>query len=52
MRSKNFVHPMPIERNMEVTDSVVDGSNSLVYKIAENKLHVQKSILYNLMGKN
>lgn len=51
-RTRNgvFVHPMPIERGMEVEDPIVDGDRSLVYKIAENKLHIQKAILYHLIG--
>ncbi len=40
-----FIHPMPVDRGHEVTDEVASGSRSLIYEIAENRLHVQKAIL-------
>jgi len=45
-----FVHPMPIERGWEVTDEVADSEGSLIYEIAENRLHVQKALLAMTMG--
>ena len=46
-----FMHPMPIDRGSEVTNDVASGPNSIIYEIAENRLHVQKSILALTMGK-
>jgi len=40
-----FIHPMPIDRGNEVEDSVASGERSLIYEIAENRLHVQKSVM-------
>lgn len=40
-----FLHPMPVRRNVNVTDEVMDGAGSLVYQQAENRLHSQKAIL-------
>ncbi len=40
-----FIHPMPIDRGNEVEDSVASGERSLIYEIAENRLHVQKSAM-------
>lgn len=40
-----FVHPMPVDRGNEVEDKVASGENSLIYEIAENRLHVQKSVM-------
>jgi N-acetylornithine carbamoyltransferase len=40
-----FVHPMPVDRGHEVTDEVASSENSLIYEIAENRLHVQKAVL-------
>jgi ornithine carbamoyltransferase len=40
-----YMHPLPADRNIEVTDGVMDGSNSVVYDQAENRLHVQKAVM-------
>lgn len=40
-----FIHPMPIDRGAEVTDEVADSPNSIIYDVAENRLHVQKAIM-------
>ena len=46
-RSNNalFTHPMPIDRGHEVTDEVASGPRSIIYDVAENRLHVQKAIM-------
>ncbi len=40
-----YMHPLPADRNIEVTDEVIDGPQSAVYDQAENRLHVQKAVM-------
>jgi ornithine carbamoyltransferase len=46
-----FLHCLPAHRGEEVTDSVLDGSQSLIWDEAENRLHAQKSVLLWCFGK-
>jgi ornithine carbamoyltransferase len=40
-----YMHPLPADRNIEVTDGVIDGRQSVVYDQAENRLHAQKAVM-------
>ncbi len=45
-----YMHPLPADRNIEVTDGVMDGPQSVVYDEAENRLHAQKAVMALTMG--
>jgi N-acetylornithine carbamoyltransferase len=40
-----YMHPLPADRNIEVTDGVIDGRWSAVFDQAENRLHAQKAVM-------
>jgi ornithine carbamoyltransferase len=44
-----FLHCLPAKRGQEVTSSVIDGSQSVVWDEAENRLHAQKSLMISLL---
>ena len=44
-----FLHCLPAKREQEVTSSVIDGSQSVVWDEAENRLHSQKALLSALL---
>jgi ornithine carbamoyltransferase len=45
-----FLHCLPAHRGEEVSEEVFEGSQSRVFDEAENRLHVQKAIMLELMG--
>ena len=45
-----YMHCMPIDRGHEAEDEVIDGPQSVIYREAENRLHVQKALMALTMG--
>jgi N-acetylornithine carbamoyltransferase len=40
-----YMHPLPADREIEVSNSVIDGRHSVVFDEAENRLHAQKAVM-------
>jgi ornithine carbamoyltransferase len=45
-----FLHCLPAHRDEEVTGAIIDGTHSVVFDEAENRLHAQKAILKHLLA--
>ena len=46
------MHCLPVRRNVEIDDAVLDGPHSVVVDQAENRLHAQRALLLELLGEN
>lgn len=40
-----YMHCLPADRNYEVTDAVIDGTHSVIYQEAENRMHTAKALM-------
>lgn len=45
------MHCLPVRRNVEIDDDVLDGPNSVVVDEAENRLHAQRALLLEMIGR-
>ncbi|MFB6077080.1 MAG: ornithine carbamoyltransferase, partial [Candidatus Nanohaloarchaea archaeon] len=45
-----FMHCLPAHHGEEVTAGVIDGDDSVVYRQAENRMHMQKAILLTALA--
>ncbi len=45
------MHCLPAHRGEEITDEVIDGEHSVVFDEAENRMHIQRAIMLELLGR-
>jgi ornithine carbamoyltransferase len=48
-RAAIALHCLPAHRGEEITNEVIEGSQSRVWDQAENRLHAQKALLVSLL---
>ncbi|MEM5829098.1 MAG: ornithine carbamoyltransferase, partial [Candidatus Aenigmatarchaeota archaeon] len=46
-----IMHDMPMHVGYEISRDAIESENSIIFKQAENRLHIQKSIILFLLGK-
>jgi ornithine carbamoyltransferase len=49
-KNVRVMHCLPAHRGDEITDDVMDGNHAIVFDEAENRLHIQKAIMVELMA--
>ncbi len=50
-KSSYFMHCLPAERGVEVTDGVMEAKGSIIFDEAENRMHAQNAIMLMAIGK-
>ena len=45
-----FMHPLPAHRGEEVAEGILDSPQSVVFDQAENRMHLQKALLVDILG--
>lgn len=48
--SPYIMHDMPIHPGFEIEEELIESQNSIIYQQAENRMHIQKSLLMHLCG--
>jgi ornithine carbamoyltransferase len=43
------MHDMPIHPDFEIEEDLIESENSIIYQQAENRMHVQKSLLLHIL---
>lgn len=51
-KTARFMHCLPAKRGLEVTDDIIDGSQSIAFMQAENRMHLAKGLILWVLEKS
>ncbi len=49
-KSAKVMHCLPVRRNLELSDEILDGARSLVQKQAENRIYAAQAVISTILG--
>lgn len=49
-KNAKVMHCLPVRRNLELSDEMLDGSRSLVHKQAENRIYAAQAVISKILG--
>lgn len=47
-----LLHCLPVRRNVVIADDAMDSDHSVIYDLAENRLHTAQAVIYSLLKKS
>ncbi|MFT4568499.1 MAG: N-succinyl-L-ornithine transcarbamylase, partial [Saprospiraceae bacterium] len=45
-----LLHCLPVRRNVVLADDAIDSDHSVIYDLAENRLHTAQAVIYKILS--